>query len=91
MKRKLRKLYQSAIGKLINTDVNGALNIMRKYFQNLSVACDSLIQEIMDNTKGSKTLKNFKGFWQWLVFQSARMFVHSHKSSHKGIPIHITK
>jgi len=29
------------VGKLINVDVNGALNILRK-----SVACDSLIKEI---------------------------------------------
>ena len=29
-KRKQRGLYQSSIGKLINADVNGALNIMRK-------------------------------------------------------------
>ena len=40
-KRVKRGLFQSSIGKLINADVNGALNILRK-----SVACDSLIQEI---------------------------------------------
>ena len=40
---------------LINTDVNGALNIMRKYFQSLSVACDSLIREITGSTEGPKT------------------------------------
>ena len=40
-KRIKRGLFQSSIGKLINADVNGALNILRK-----SVACDSLIQEI---------------------------------------------
>ena len=40
-KRVKRGLFQSGIGKLINADVNGALNILRK-----SVACDSLIQEI---------------------------------------------
>jgi len=40
-KRIKRGLFQSNIGKLINADVNGALNILRK-----SVACDSLIQEI---------------------------------------------
>ncbi len=40
-KRVKRGLFQSSIGKLINADVNGALNILRK-----SVACDSLIEEI---------------------------------------------
>jgi len=40
-KRIKRGLFQSSIGKLINADVNGALNILRK-----SVACDSLIEEI---------------------------------------------
>jgi len=40
-KRFCRGLYKSSIGKLINADVNGALNILRK-----SVACDSLIEEI---------------------------------------------
>ena len=40
-KRVKRGLFQSSIRKLINADVNGALNILRK-----SVACDSLIQEI---------------------------------------------
>jgi len=40
-KRVKRGLFQSSVGKLINADVNGALNILRK-----SVACDSLIKEI---------------------------------------------
>ena len=31
-KRIRRGLYQSSVGKLINADVNGALNIMRKVF-----------------------------------------------------------
>ena len=31
-KRIKRGLYQSSVGKLINADVNGALNIMRKVF-----------------------------------------------------------
>lgn len=31
-KRIKRGLYQSSIGKLINADLNGAINIMRKYF-----------------------------------------------------------
>lgn len=75
-KRILRGLYQSSIGKLINADVNGALNIMKKYFQNLSVACDSLIQEIT----GSR-----------FVFQPVRVRIHPYKSSHKGSPVHITK
>ena len=68
-KRKLRGLYESPVGKLINADVNGALN--RKYSQNLSVTCDSLIQEIIG---------------RGLVFQPVRMFVHPYKSSHKGSP-----
>jgi len=29
-KRKKRGLYQSSIGKLINADINGAINILRK-------------------------------------------------------------
>ena len=33
-KRIKRGLYQSSVGKLINADVNGALNIMRKVFNN---------------------------------------------------------
>ena len=33
-KRIRRGLYQSSVGKLINADVNGALNIMRKVFNN---------------------------------------------------------
>ncbi len=40
-KRVKRGLFQSSVGKLINADVNGALNILRK-----SVASDSLVQEI---------------------------------------------
>ncbi len=40
-KRVKRGLFQSSIGKLINADVNGALNILRK-----SVSCNSLISEI---------------------------------------------
>ena len=40
-KRVKRGLFQSSIGKLINADVNGALNILRK-----SVSCNSLILEI---------------------------------------------
>jgi IS605 OrfB family transposase len=40
-KRIKRGIFQSSIGRLINADVNGALNILRK-----SVACDSLIREI---------------------------------------------
>lgn len=31
-KRIMRGLYQSSVGRLINADVNGALNIMRKVF-----------------------------------------------------------
>jgi len=68
-KRILRGLYQSSIGKLINADINGALNIMRKYFQNLSVACDSLIREITG---------------RGLVFQPVRVYIHPYKSSYKG-------
>ena len=29
-KRKKRGLYQSSIGKLVNADINGAINILRK-------------------------------------------------------------
>lgn len=41
-KRVKRGLFQSSIGKLINADINGALNIMRK------VVNDSYINEIVD-------------------------------------------
>jgi putative transposase len=41
-KRINRGLFQSSTGKLINADVNGALNILRK-----SVSGDSLIKEII--------------------------------------------
>ena len=33
-KRKKRGLYQSSIGKLINADINGASNIIRKEYPN---------------------------------------------------------
>jgi len=39
-KRKRRGLFQSSIGKIINADINGALNILRK------VIGDSLVKEI---------------------------------------------
>ena len=41
-KRKLRGLYQSSIGKLVNADVNGSLNILRK------VIGDDFIQGLID-------------------------------------------
>lgn len=41
-KRKKRGLFQSSVGKLINADVNGALNIMRK------VVGDSPVRRIVD-------------------------------------------
>lgn len=43
-KRKKRGLYQSSIGKLINADVNGALNIMRKVVDDSS----NYVQRIID-------------------------------------------
>lgn len=43
-KRNKRGLYQSSTGKLINADVNGALNIMRKV---VGDSCGS-IQRIID-------------------------------------------
>lgn len=43
-KRKNRGLFQSSVGKLINADVNGALNIMRKV---VGDSCES-IQRIID-------------------------------------------
>lgn len=43
-KRKKRGLYQSSTGKLINADVNGALNIMRKVVDDSS----SYVQRIID-------------------------------------------
>ena len=41
-KRIKRGLFQSSVGKLINADINGALNIMRK------VVDDSLVKEIIN-------------------------------------------
>lgn len=41
-KRKKRGIFQSSVGKLINADVNGALNIMRK------VVGDSPVKRIVD-------------------------------------------
>lgn len=43
-KRKKRGLFQSSVGKLINADVNGALNIMRKV---VGDSCES-IHKIID-------------------------------------------
>lgn len=43
-KRKKRGLFQSSVGKLINADVNGALNIMRKVVGDF---CES-IRRIID-------------------------------------------
>lgn len=43
-RRKKRGLFQSSVGKLINADVNGALNIMRKV---VGDSCES-IQRIID-------------------------------------------
>lgn len=43
-KRKKRGLFQSSVGKLINADVNGALNIMRKV---VGDSCES-IRRIID-------------------------------------------
>ena len=43
-KRKNRGLFQSSVGKLINADVNGALNIMRKV---VGDSCES-IRRIID-------------------------------------------
>ena len=42
-KRIKRGLFQSSVGKLINADINGAMNIMRK------VVSDSLFKGIIDN------------------------------------------
>ena len=70
-KRIKRGLFQSSINKLINADVNGALNIMRKYFQKIRVSCDSLIREIIGSG---------------LVFRPVRAYpmICSCESSHKG-------
>jgi putative transposase len=42
-KRVKRGLFQSSIGKVINADVNGALNIMKK------VVSDSVVKQIIDS------------------------------------------
>ena len=42
-KRVKRGLFQSFVGKLINADVNGALNILRK------VISDSFVRKIIDS------------------------------------------
>ena len=41
-KRIKRGLFQSTVGKLINADINGALNIARKYLDNIKTKCDGL-------------------------------------------------
>ena len=46
-KRKYRGLFQSKSGKLINADVNGCINIMRKHI-NINVVDDSYVNKIID-------------------------------------------
>lgn len=50
-KRIKRGLFQSSVGKLINADVNGALNIMRK------VVNDSYVSKIIDSGKLFRPIK----------------------------------
>jgi IS605 OrfB family transposase len=47
-KRVKRGLYQSSIGKLINADINGAINILRKYIKTKSKQ-NFLIQRILSS------------------------------------------
>lgn len=44
-KRKFRGLFQSSVGKLINADINGCINILRK------VAGDSLVRSMITDSK----------------------------------------
>lgn len=50
-KRKKRGLFQSSVGKLLNADVNGALNIMRK------VVDDSLVRGMIDRGRLFRPVK----------------------------------
>lgn len=50
-RRKKRGLFQSSVGKLLNADVNGALNIMRK------VVDDSLVRGIIDRGRLFRPVK----------------------------------
>ena len=50
-KRIKRGLFQSSVGKLINADVNGALNIMRK------VVNDSYVSKIIDSGQLFRPIK----------------------------------
>ena len=49
-KRIKRGLFQSSSGKLINSDINGSLGIIRKFLENkkLNVVNNSLVKEIID-------------------------------------------
>ena len=50
-KRKHRGLFQSSVGMLVNADVNGALNILRKVIGN------SFVKEILDKRRALRPVK----------------------------------
>ena len=47
-KRTKRGMFKSGIGKVINADINGALNILRKYLIKNVINEFSVIQKIID-------------------------------------------
>lgn len=63
-RRKKRGLFQSSIGKLINADVNGALNIMRKV---VGDSCES-IQRIIDRGLLFNPVRITNVFYEMSIF-----------------------
>lgn len=48
-KRVKRGLYKTGAGKLVNADVNGSLNILRKYAIRSDLWCDGMRQELVSH------------------------------------------
>lgn len=57
-KRIKRGLFQSSSGKLIHSDINGSLNILRKYLNSLDICKqDSLIKKILSSGRVFRPIK----------------------------------
>ncbi len=62
-KRSKRGLFESSVKKLINADVNGAINIMRKVFKNFIIKTTNICNpvrikifcEVVNNSKSSNS------------------------------------
>ena len=63
-RRKKRGLFQSSVGKLINADVNGALNIMRKV---VGDSCES-IRRIIDRGLLFNPVRITNVFYEMSIF-----------------------